>query len=200
VIIKTAEFKKSSADLDQCPKDRIPEFAFIGRSNVGKSSLINLLTGNKKLARTSVSPGKTRLINHFLIDNSWYLVDLPGYGYAKTSKRSKEIFLRLINDYLLKREQLLCVFVLLDIRINPQHKDKSFINWLGINKIPFVLVFTKTDKLNQREINKSRKRYFDELMETWETLPRCFYTSTVHRSGRESILEFIGTLIDPEKQ
>jgi GTP-binding protein len=195
MIIHKAEFEKSSARLNQCPGSDKPEFAFIGRSNVGKSSLINLITGRKNLAKISVSPGKTKLINHFLINDSWYLVDLPGYGYAKASKKAKEIYNKLIQDYILKRDHLMCMFVLLDIRIDPQAIDLSFINWLGNQKIPFVLVYTKTDKLNQREISRSRKKYEDHLFQFWETLPKCFFTSSVNKNGRDEILTFIESII-----
>ena len=194
MIINKAEFEKSSARLNQCPTGERPEFAFIGRSNVGKSSLINLITGRKSLAKISVSPGKTKLINHFLINDSWYLVDLPGYGYAKASKKAKEIFSKLIQNYILKRDHLVCIFVLLDIRIDPQANDLSFINWLGNNKIPFVLVYTKTDKLNQREISSSKKKYGKNLLQSWETLPKCFFTSSVNKTGRDEILTFIESI------
>ena len=195
MIIKKAEFEKSSARLNQCPRNEKPEFAFIGRSNVGKSSLINLITGRKSLAKISVSPGKTKLINHFLINDSWYLVDLPGYGYAKASKRAKEEFSKLIRNYILKRDLLMCMFVLLDIRVEPQTNDISFINWLGNQEIPFVLVFTKTDKLNQREINSNKKKYEEQLLQTWATLPKCFFTSSVRKMGRDEILGFIESII-----
>lgn len=195
MTIRTAEFRKSSADIEQCPVDNLPEFAFIGRSNVGKSTLINIITGRKNMAKTSSLPGKTQLINHFLINNSWYLVDLPGYGYAGISKKKKDHLLKLINDYLLKRKQLMCVFVLLDIRINPQSIDKNFIYWLGSHQIPFVLVFTKTDKVNQRKLVISKKKYYDQLLESWESLPRCFFTSSLGKKGADEILEFIFSLI-----
>jgi GTP-binding protein len=199
MIINKAEFEKSSARLNQCPTGERPELAFIGRSNVGKSSLINLITGRKSLAKISVSPGKTKLINHFLINDSWYLVDLPGYGYAKASKKAKEIFSKLIQNYILKRDHLMCMFVLLDIRIDPQANDLSFINWLGNNKIPFVLVYTKTDKLNQREISNSRKKYEENLLQSWENLPKCFFTSSVNKTGRDEILTFIESLTSLQK-
>ncbi len=194
MIIHQAEFEKSSARLNQCPKGEKPEFAFIGRSNVGKSSLINLICGRKNLAKISVSPGKTRLINHFLINDSWYLVDLPGYGYARASKKARELFSKLINTYILNREQLMCVFVLLDIRIDPQINDLNFINWLGNNRVPFVLVYTKTDKLNQREININRKKYEEYLLKSWENLPKWFFTSSVTKKGRDEILSFIESI------
>jgi len=149
--IKSAEFIKSSAKTSECPPANLPEMAFIGRSNVGKSSLINLLTGRTNLAKTSVSPGKTRIINHFLINNNWYLVDLPGYGYAKVSKKDRRKFGKLIEDYISQRSSLICLFVLIDIRHKPQKSDLDFITWLGINHVPFAIIFTKTDKTNQKE-------------------------------------------------
>jgi GTP-binding protein len=196
MLIRNVMFHKSSSTLNQCPEGNKPEFAFIGRSNVGKSSLINLITGRKSLAKTSVSPGKTKLINHFLVDDSWYLVDLPGYGYAKASKKEKGSFSKLINDYILKREQLVYLFVLVDIRIDPQPIDLRFINWLGENSVPFVIVFTKTDKLNQREISAGKKKFEDHLLETWETLPERFFTSSVTKKGKEEMLSFIGSSLD----
>jgi GTP-binding protein len=195
MIIHKAEFETSSARINQCPKGEKPEFAFIGRSNVGKSSLINLICGRKNLAKISVSPGKTRLINHFIINDSWYLVDLPGYGYAKASKKNREIFSKLIHNYIIKRDQLVCIFVLLDIRISPQDIDLKFINWLGNSKVPFVLVYTKTDKLNQREINFNRGKYEEFLLESWENLPISFFTSSVSKKGRDEILSFIESVI-----
>ena len=195
MIIKNVSFKKSSSKLAECPEGISPEFAFIGRSNVGKSSLINMITGHKKLAKTSVSPGKTRMINHFLINDSWYLVDLPGYGYAKVSKKLKATFSKLIEDYILKREQLVCIFVLLDIRIEPQDNDLEFINWLGKAKVPFVIVFTKTDKINQREAARNKKKYEETLLATWETLPPSFFASTISMLGKKEILEYIGSLL-----
>ncbi len=199
MIIKTAEFEKSSEKLSQCPEGELPEFAFIGRSNVGKSSLINLITNRRNLAKISVTPGKTKLINHFLINNSWYLVDLPGYGYARVSKKSKEIFNKLILDYILKRDQLMCVFLLVDARINPQLIDLKFIDWLGSQKIPFVLVFTKTDKISGREIQENINKFKDILHQNWETLPQSFFSSAKKKSGKQEILTFIQSLIDPKK-
>jgi GTP-binding protein len=196
MIIKTVEFIKSSSKLNHCPGGDLPEFAFIGRSNVGKSSLINFLAGRKSLAKTSVSPGKTRLMNHYLINGSWYMVDLPGYGFASVGKKSRELFLKIISDYLLKRKQLICVFVLLDIRINPQQLDKNFLRWLGINEIPFVIIFTKTDKLNKSNLLRNKENYFNCLLESFSDLPTNFSTSTVQKTGREEILNYIRNLLD----
>ena len=195
MIIKNLKFDKSSSKLEQCPKGTQPEFAFIGRSNVGKSSLINLITGHKKLAKISVSPGKTKLINHFLINESWYLVDLPGYGYARASKTEKRLFSKLIEDYILKREQLVCLFILLDIRIEPQDIDLNFIAWIGKSQIPFVLVFTKTDKINQKTISENTKKFERSLLQTWETLPPFYFTSTIKKQGKDEILKFIESLL-----
>lgn len=191
MIIKTAEFKLSSPNLKGCPKSTLPEFAFIGRSNVGKSSLINLLTGRKDLAHISATPGKTRLINYFLVNNEWYLVDLPGYGYAKLSKSEREKFGKSTQEYLIKRENLYCIFVLIDSRIPPQEIDLEFINWLGSNQIPFVIVFTKTDKLKPAELSTNTENFKRSLKEWWAELPTMFLTSTVTKSGKEEILDFI---------
>ena len=170
----------------------MPEYAFIGRSNVGKSSLINALTNRKSLAKTSGKPGKTQLINHFKINNEWYLVDLPGYGYAAVSKTMRREFQAFLRDYLVKRENLLCTFVLLDSRLEPQKVDVEFMQWMGEYNIPFVMVFTKTDKLNNHTFLKNMKRYEEIMLETWEELPPRFYTSSVNKSGTEEILEFVG--------
>ncbi len=191
MIITTAEFVKSSQTLDECPQSKIPEFAFIGRSNVGKSSLINMLTGRKNLAKTSTTPGKTRLINHFLIEKSWHLVDLPGYGYAKVSKTERQIFEKLIVNYISRRESLICVFVLIDSRIKPQKIDLEFITWLGENGIPFAIVFTKIDKPKQNELKTNLKLFEIELAKNWEELPIWFLSSAVNKKGREEILEYI---------
>ena len=186
-----SQFVKSSPSLKECPKSDMPEYAFIGRSNVGKSSLINMLCMNGSLAKTSATPGKTRLINHYLINESWYLVDLPGYGYAKVSKNIRKNFDRTLFNYLCKREHLYCVFVLIDSRIPPQANDMEFINRLGELQIPFAIVFTKTDKVTQKQFNDNTKAFKNEMLKTWEALPSCFYTSSVTKRGREEILEFI---------
>lgn len=189
--VKKAVFVVSNTDYRKCPDSGLPEYAFIGRSNVGKSSLINMLAGNKGLAKTSVKPGKTQLINHFLINNEWYLVDLPGYGYAQTSKDSRGRWLKMINDYLLKRETLANVFVLVDSRIPPMKIDLEFINFLGTNGIPLTIVFTKIDKQNQREIAATVNRYRQVLSETWDELPDMIMTSSVTRFGRDRLLQYI---------
>ena len=189
--IKKATFVVSNSDYRKCPDSRLPEYAFIGRSNVGKSSLINMLTGVKGLAKTSVKPGKTQLINHFLINNEWYLVDLPGYGYARTSKTSRERWQKMIVDYILKREQLVNVFVLVDSRIPPQNIDVEFINFLGQNGVPLSMVFTKIDKQKQREVAATVNNYRQLLSELWEEPPEMFLTSSATRYGRESLLSRI---------
>lgn len=190
--ITRAEFKCSSAQLAQVPSDALPDFAFIGRSNVGKSSLINTLTGRNSLAKVSGTPGKTRLINHFLINSQWYLVDLPGYGYARTSKSQREDFSRLILDYVLRCERMHFLFVLLDSRLEPQAIDLRFIRLLGEHGVPFGLVFTKTDKLSRAQLDRSLDRYRRTLAEEWEELPPIFTSSSLRGSGREEILDFIG--------
>ena len=177
--------------VSMCPKDTKPEYAFIGRSNVGKSSLINMLTRNKSLAKTSVKPGKTQLINHFLINDQWYLVDLPGYGYARTSKNSRQLFQKMITDYILHRETLINVFVLIDSRIPPQKIDLDFINFLGTNGIPLNIIFTKTDKPKQRELTQNVNTFLSTLSETWESLPQHFLTSSVTSFGRDNLLSHI---------
>ncbi|MBQ6653156.1 MAG: YihA family ribosome biogenesis GTP-binding protein [Prevotella sp.] len=189
--VKKAAFVVSNTDYRKCPDTGLPEYAFIGRSNVGKSSLINMLAGHKGLAKTSVKPGKTQLINHFLINNEWYLVDLPGYGYAQTSKDSRGRWLKMINDYMLKREALVNVFVLVDSRIPPMKIDLEFINFLGTNGIPLTIVFTKIDKQNQREIAATVNRYRQVLSETWDELPGMIMTSSVTRYGRDRLLQYI---------
>ena len=191
MIIKSAKFLISNTEVDKCPKPTMPEYAFIGRSNVGKSSLINMLTGNSKLAKTSGKPGKTRLINHFLINNEWYLVDLPGYGYAKTSKTDREKWEKFIRKYLLKRENLYCICVLVDSRHEPQTNDLEFMQWLGENQVPFVIVFTKADKLNKVQFSEFQKRYSDKMLEAWEELPAMFITSAETGLGKEELLDFI---------
>ena len=189
--IKSAEFSVSSFRLDQCPKEQRPEYAFIGRSNVGKSSLINMLTGRKGLAKTSATPGKTLLINHFLINNSWYLVDLPGYGYAKRSKKTQEKLEGIISDYILGREQLTCLFLLIDLRHDAQKIDLEFIEWLGENGIPFAIVFTKGDKLAKTKVQAHADAYMKHLEEQWEELPPYFVTSSETRLGRDELLDYI---------
>ncbi len=193
--IVSAAFIKSSARVSECPDPGPPEIAFIGRSNVGKSSLINLLTGRRNLAKTSVSPGKTRLINHFLINEQWYLVDLPGYGYARVSKGERRKFGKLIEQYISGRKSLALVMVLIDSRLKPQRSDMDFINWLGVNAVPFALVFTKTDKPNQKELNLNIKNFRKELLKTWEELPPFFLTSALKKTGREEILGYLGQIV-----
>ena len=189
--IKSAEFTISNTEVSKCPLDGKPEFAFIGRSNVGKSSLINMLTSKKGLAKTSGTPGKTQLINHFLINQEWYIVDLPGYGYAKVSKSAREKFEKFISDYLTKREQLLNVFVLLDSRLEPQQIDLEFMNWCGQKEIPFAMVFTKIDKLSSSALQKNMAKYKKEMMKYWEELPPVFTTSSESGFGREKLLNYI---------
>jgi len=191
MIIRKTEFIISNTDPALCPKDGRPEYAFVGRSNVGKSSLINMLTGVKGLALTSSTPGKTQLINHFLINNEWYLVDLPGYGYAQRGKKGRENIRKIIDAYLDEREALTCLFVLLDCRHEPQKIDLEFINHLGENGIPFAIVFTKTDKISQTKLNENVTQYKNKLLETWDELPPVFYTSAEHRKGREEVLNYI---------
>ena len=192
--IKKATFVVSNSDYRKCPDTGLPEYAFIGRSNVGKSSLINMLTSSKNLAKTSEKPGKTQLINHFLINDEWYLVDLPGYGYARTSKTSREKWQKMIEDYMLKREALVNVFVLVDSRIPPQKIDLEFINFLGTNGIPLSIIFTKIDKQKQREIAATVNGYKKMLSETWEALPDMFLTSSVTRYGRDAVLDHIADI------
>lgn len=190
--IKKSEFTISSATLSQCPNDNKPEFAFIGRSNVGKSSLINMICNHKGLAKTSATPGKTLLINHFIINNEWYLVDLPGYGYAKRSKVVQKKLEQMISSYILQREQLVNLFVLIDIRHEPQKIDTEFITWLGESGIPFSIVFTKADKIgNSQKALKAAKAYMETLKEQWEELPPYFVTSSEKKEGREELLKYI---------
>ena len=189
--IKSADFVISNTDIDKCPKERIPEYAFIGRSNVGKSSLINMLTGRKSLAKTSGKPGKTQLINHFKINDNWFLVDLPGYGYAKVSKKNRSIFAKFIYEYLEKRENLICTFVLVDSRHEPQKIDMLFMEWLGQNQIPFVIVFTKMDKLSSSQLNKNINKYKTEMLKKWEDIPQTFRSSAESGLGKIEILKFI---------
>jgi len=189
--IKTAEFVISNTDVKKCPEGRFPEYAFIGRSNVGKSSLINMLTNRNKLAMTSSTPGKTQLINHYIINNEWYLVDLPGYGYAKMGKAGKEKLKTIIEDYILYRENLTAVFVLIDCRLKPQQIDLEFMEWLGENEIPFSIVFTKSDKLSAKQLRENTDAYKNRLLEDWEELPPVFITSSDKREGREELLNYI---------
>ena len=190
--IKTANFVISNSDVSKCPKERLPEYAFIGRSNVGKSSLINMLTGQKKLAKISGRPGKTQLINHFKINNNWFLVDLPGYGYAKVSKSIKRTFQSFIKNYFLQREHLICTFVLVDCRREPQKVDLEFMEFLGENEIPFCIVFTKSDKLKLSELNKNIQVFHKKLTSTiWEEMPQYFVTSATSSDGKEELLNFI---------
>ncbi len=194
--IHKAEFKCSSQRLSQIPNDELREFAFIGRSNVGKSSLINMLTGHSGLAKVSGTPGKTRLINHFLINNQWYVVDLPGYGYARASKSIRGEFSKLITSYVTKARKMHFLFVLVDSRLEPQRIDMEFLQMLGENGIPFGLVFTKGDKLSQSQLDSSVKRYQSTLLELWEELPPIFVTSSTKRVGRDEILDFVGACLD----
>ena len=194
MTIKTAEFVISNTDYKRCPSPQMPEYAFIGRSNVGKSSLINALVNNKNLAKTSARPGKTQLINHFLINKTWYLVDLPGYGFAKISKTKRAEFHDMISEYLLNRTNLMCLFVLIDSRHNPQAIDQEFIQWLAENEIPFVLVFTKTDKLGKTVLLKNIEEYKLELLKQWEELPEIFITSAEKKTGVSEIATYIEQL------
>lgn len=191
MLVKTAEFVMSNSEVAKCPKDLLPEYAFIGRSNVGKSSLINMLTGRHNLAKTSGKPGKTQLINHFIINKKWFLVDLPGYGYAKVSKTTKLKFQKFITDYFENRQQLVSAFILIDIRHEPQKIDLEFMEYLGIKQIPFCIVFTKADKLKPKAIENHVIDYSQELLKTWEELPQYFVTSSTKFTGREEILQFI---------
>ena len=193
--IKNAEFTLSAPQVSLCPKDTKPEFAFIGRSNVGKSSLINMLCGNKKLAKTSATPGKTMLINHFIINREWYLVDLPGYGFAKRSKTEIAALDRMIRGYILQREQLVNVFVLVDIRLEPQKIDLEFIDWLGMSQIPFSIIFTKADKIGRNKVQQNVAAYTRRLSETWEELPPYFVTSSEERTGKEEVRGYIGDIL-----
>lgn len=189
--IKSAEFIISNTDIDKCPKEDLPEYAFIGRSNVGKSSLINMLTGRKTLAKTSGKPGKTKLINHFKINDNWFLVDLPGYGYAKVSKKDRSIFAKFIYEYLEKRENLICTFVLIDSRHTPQKNDLLFMEWLGKKKIPFVIIYTKIDKLSSSKLIDNLKNYKSEMLNSWEEIPKTFRSSAENGTGKSEILKFI---------
>ena len=189
--ITKAEFICSNTRVDLCPQEAIPEYAFIGRSNVGKSSLINMLVERKKLAKTSSTPGKTRLINHFKINNQWFLCDLPGYGYAKVSKKERESFAKMIEKYATQRSNLVCFFVLVDARIPPQQLDLDFIEWLGDSKLPFVIVLTKVDKINQTGKSKNLEMLKKELLQSWDELPLIFETSATKGTGKDQVMEFI---------
>ena len=193
-MIKSAEFVISNSDVRKCPQDGKPEYAFIGRSNVGKSSLINMLTDKKKLAMTSATPGKTLLINHFVINGEWYLVDLPGYGYAKRSKSQNDKLQEIISGYILGREQMTSLFVLIDCRHEPQKIDLEFIEWLGENGIPFSIVFTKADKLTRTALASNIASYRKRLLEEWEELPPIFITSAESKTGREELLQYINDI------
>ena len=194
--IKSVSFVVSNTDHKKCPEDGLPEFAFIGRSNVGKSSLINLLTGNKKLAKTSSTPGKTQLINHFVINDQWYLVDLPGYGYAKVSKSARSNWEKFIADYLTNRKSLMNIFILLDSRLEPQKIDLEFINWCGEKQLPFVLVFTKIDKLSSSDLQRNTSKFKKEMLKTWEEMPPVFTTSSISGFGNEPILNYIDQILE----
>lgn len=192
--ITSAEFVMSNSDVAKCPKGNIPEYAFIGRSNVGKSSLINMLTSRKKLAKTSGRPGKTQLINHFIINKNWHLVDLPGYGYAKVSKTAKKTFQRFITNYFKERQQLVSAFVLIDIRHDPQPVDLDFMTWMGEQQIPFSIIFTKADKLKPKAIERNVSVYKNKLLETWEEIPNYFVTSSTKNIGKDEVLDYIGSI------
>lgn len=189
--INRAEFVISNTDIKKCPEGKIPEYAFIGRSNVGKSSLINMITDRKALAKTSGKPGKTQLINHFIINDDWYLVDLPGYGYARVSKKDRSNFAKFIYDYLEKRPNLVCTFVLIDSRLEPQNLDLKFMNWLGEKQLPFVIVFTKIDKLSSNQLNKNLSKYKTEMLKYWQELPQTFISSSSSGVGQLELLNFI---------
>jgi GTP-binding protein len=192
MLIKSAVFEISNSDVAKCPKERIPEYAFIGRSNVGKSSLINMLTNHKKLAKTSGTPGKTQLINHFKINDNWFLVDLPGYGYARVSKKTKRTFQSFIKNYFSQREQLVCSFVLIDSRHEPQKIDLEFMEFLGVNQIPFCIVFTKSDKLTPTVLKRNIETYKKKLLDhSWDVFPDYFVTSSTSKEGRDALLNFI---------
>lgn len=189
--IKSAQFVISNSDYTKCPSPKMPEYAFIGRSNVGKSSLINMMVNRKDLAKTSGKPGKTQLINHFLINDNWYIVDLPGYGYAKVSKDKRETFEKFISEYILNRKNLMCIMVLIDSRLKPQKIDLEFMSWLGEKSIPFIMVFTKIDKLSKKQFADNTQHYKYEMLKQWEELPSCFYTSAEKKEGRKELLNFI---------
>lgn len=192
--IKSAEFVISNTEVKKCPESNLPEYAFIGRSNVGKSSLINMITQKKGLAMTSQMPGKTVLINHFLINKEWHLVDLPGYGYAQRGREGRETIQRIIEDYILEREQLTCLFVLLDCRHEPQKIDLEFMEWLGENGIPFTIIFTKIDKISKGRLQTNLEVYKAKLLETWEELPPVMLSSAEKKEGRDEILDYIDSI------
>ena len=194
--IKNSQFVISAPTVEKCPKDNKPEYAFIGRSNVGNSSLINMLCNHKGLAKTSATPGKTLLINLFLVNREWYLVDLPGYGYAKRSKSVQDQLQRMISSYILQRQQLVNVFVLIDIRHDPQKIDREFIDWLGVSSVPFSIVFTKADKLGPVKARQNAERWMESLRDTWETLPPYFITSSEKKTGRQEVIDYIGQIND----
>ncbi len=189
--IKETRFITSSPGIHKCPPPDLPEYAFIGRSNVGKSSLLNMITNRKKLAKISSTPGKTQLINHFIINEKWYLVDLPGYGYARISVHKKQSWEKMIRDYIYKRENLMSLFLLIDLRISPQQIDLNFIDLLGINQIPFVIVFTKSDKLSKLKLESNLTKYKKQLLNSWEDLPEIIVSSSINKTGREEILSYI---------
>ncbi|MFM7473810.1 MAG: ribosome biogenesis GTP-binding protein YihA/YsxC [Crocinitomicaceae bacterium] len=195
MIVKTAEFIISNTEVSKCPNDGLPEFAFIGRSNVGKSSLINMLTGKKNLAKTSGTPGKTQLINHFLINEKWYLVDLPGYGYAKSARSNRSKWEKFIAEFLSKRQTLQNTFVLLDARLEPQKIDLEFMTWCGERQLPFSMVFTKIDKLSSSALQKNLARYKKEMLKYWEEMPPVFTTSSESAFGKEPLLHYIDKII-----
>jgi len=197
--IKSAEFVISNSKVDHCPNSTLPEYAFIGRSNVGKSSLINMITGRKSLAKTSAKPGKTQLINHFLINQNWHLVDLPGYGYAQVSKSTKKVFQKFITAYFEKREQMICAFVLIDSRHKPQPIDMEFMQWLGEHNIPFCIIFTKADKLKPKVLDKHIENYKNEMLESWVEMPEYFITSATSKLGKDDILDYIDQINDQLK-
>lgn len=192
--IKSAEFVVSNTRVDKCPDSKLPEYAFIGRSNVGKSSLINMLTDRKTLAKTSAKPGKTQLINHFLINKDWHLVDLPGYGYAKVSKSTKRTFQKFITAYFDKRKQMICAFVLIDSRHEPQPIDMEFMQWLGEHQVPFCIIFTKADKLKPKMLEKNINNYQDKMLEIWEEMPEFFVSSATSKLGQDEILDYIDAI------
>jgi GTP-binding protein len=197
--ITSAQFIKSSTELDQFPSKKLPEFGFIGRSNVGKSSLINMLLDRKDLAKTSQKPGRTKTINHFEINEEWYMVDLPGYGYAKTSKKERQQMMKFIKTYISDSNELLNLFVLLDARIKPQQSDLKFMEWLGVNQIPFSMVFTKIDKLSSSELTNNLANYRDEMLKTWEFLPKTFKTSAISKQGKDELLNYIQEILESVK-
>ena len=189
--IKSAEFVVSNTRVDKCPDSKLPEYAFIGRSNVGKSTLINMLTGRKALAKTSAKPGKTQLINHFLINKNWHLVDLPGYGYAKVSKSTKRTFQKFITKYFEDRAQMICAFVLIDSRHEPQPIDMEFMQWLGEHNVPFCIIFTKADKMKPKALERNINNYQDKMLEVWEEMPVFFVSSATSKLGQDEILDYI---------